>query len=673
MEDKKNALIRISQFVLRGEEINDVRDDLLECIFEMAIFWGGDDKGIIKNMISKTVRDQLSIDIPERIERMILNKLLEKKRIGFDGRYYLSDNVKLEIKQRIDRKNEIISYINIKLINRVHVLYETDEFSDEQIDYLLQIFYGFLSNLFLSRSEIASSIITGIQKEISELDIPRDILKKAVAEVEDIKLRKSLEKAIIDLFSEPSDTLANFLYTTNQNMIYLQILNLDPECRVLQIEELKKKTLFLDTNIVLPILCEDYPQREFIRELINLNKKIGVKLVFTYKTEEEFLNVLENANKSYSSIDVPKNILKHVNDPFISSFASESRIKPQQTWEGFYYRMRRVHSLLKNNWKIDYYDDKHEDIMNKSHFNDISKKVDSCYKEVRGGDKRKEVADHDAFHMILIKELRKDHTPSILGPDYWFLTLDTTLFCVENTMNELLDYKDPSPASLHCDLWMDIISPFLTSNLMEGKESNLYAGYLMSHFAALPYSLSPDTLKEIQGDWMYYDWLSSQDIVEILNERFVNSYIQKVQSLRLSGEDTSDVKSEFNEQLSTKLEELVEEKIKLRDLKIQELEEEMKTKEKKLSELDVKVSEMSDTISFVEQSKQFWKSVAGVFGVLIISTILVAFWLGIIIPDSSSVPFYLGLCVIGVILFLLAIAPEQVQAKLESIIRIGKN
>jgi hypothetical protein len=479
-------------------------------------------------------------------------------------------------------------------------------------------------------------------------------------------MRRALVSAIETLFRSGSEDLARYVLRICQNFICLRILNLDPECQRLEHELLFRQTILLDTNVLIALACEGRPSHKLVSETLRFATDLGVNVVFTRQTTEEFFRVLENSNRIYRQFTAPNiswRVLEKVEDPFIAAFAVEHRSHPGQTWDGYYLRNKEIVGVLQNNFRIKKYtiDDKH--IKELPWFDNVTEKVIQCYLSIRMFAKEWEVAAHDSLHMLAVKELRKDQKKGALGPDYWFLTEDRTLRCVDEEINVKGQYEDKTSVVMESDIWLEIMTPFLGISPRQALPA-AYSELCRSQLAPVAAGIDPEILRIAQGEWLNYDWLRTEDIESILHQRFLQEYSEKIRSRRESGLDTQPLTDE----LWRKIDSSVAKKF---DQRMAELKQE---NEQRIAELrrqnEKSVDQLNDRIRLLESAAvtdrrvtQFWRTIAGILGVLMIGAVL---YLSFTTPAPSyqittiCVVFIIG----AIILVLMAIAHQQVKAML---------
>jgi hypothetical protein len=536
------------------EETDKLRDGLQGNIVEMSLFWGTkEDQFVSRDEITALiVKEIYLIAFPELVFDAIISRLLAKGTLekNENGLYALRDSRRVEIEKHTEQNQRRIDIINTTFIQRLEH-YHGVGLLQTQKDESLARFYSFLASIIMERSELVARIIAGKTVEVLPTDLPIQTLGEILARIGDKKLRDSTKDAIESLFKEGSEDFSSFLFSLAQNLTCINILNLDPECQALEREAFANKVLFLDTNVLIALLCPTHFMHKVVEQLIMLSQSLGAKCVVTTKTYEEYLVQLEEANYTYAKWTAPYRYFETVDDDFLSSFWIEKKSNASQNWKGYYYRMKQIKSVLKK-LNIEYSTESFENVRKDPNFDIVKEAVRECYRSMKGRNKSAKVCEHDALHMLLMRTMRKRDESAFLGPNQWFITSDESLLCVDNRINMLAN-SDKIPSSMLSDLWLEMITPFLPTVRREKEAYEAFSILVKRQFATIPFALEADTFLEIQGSWMKYDWLETKDIVRIQNEEWVKRYIKRVRDAKRDGARTSKVE-ELATVFATKME-----------------------------------------------------------------------------------------------------------------------
>lgn len=603
LEDNRKALIRISQFVLE-EEIDKTRDDLQEKIVETAMFWGmqNDEYASIDRITELVEKEIRLIKFPGLVLDSILSRLSSKGSIVQDekGSYNLSVLRRAELTKLVDEKKRRIDRINGQFLLLLEREYGR-KLTDDQMKLGLEKLYSLLASLALEKSDLIARIVTKKNLENLPMEISIHKLYGILGEVEEIDLRNAEFRAIKLIFREGSDDFCSFLFYLTQNLVCIQILNLDPECQALEKKAFSGKTLFLDTNVLVGLICPTHWQHKPSSYIVTLSNSLGMKSSVTKATCDEFLFLLEEANRIFKEWAAPMKFLGDADNEFLTSFWSEKQSDQSLSWNTYYQRTKDIGRIL-NEQGIQLYVESTDKIRRNQHFKTIMTQVNTCYQSIKVKNKSAEVCEHDALLMLLVRELR-GQSMAILGPDYWFITGDESLFCVDNRINSISDFKDKTPSSILVDIWLGMISPFLPLSIREKDAYEAFTLLVKHQFGLLPFQIDTEKLVRIQGSWTKYEWLEAEDIIKIQNQEWTKQYLKRLEQVKKQGDNAK--AEELGRIFSKKLE---EELGKIKDDKIKQLAEEKKTlldRQALLSTtIEEKMKEISSKQTLIELQKE---------------------------------------------------------------------
>lgn len=657
--------------MLRRESTS-IREDLYENVIETAIYLGTqEDRYLDMAGLERTLQTKLlGIKLPTPLMTRTIEALEKSNRVKRtpDNGLAVTETRKVQISEQIEEQRSVANVVEKKLSDCIITEYSQlakQLPTSTKLGEALEVFYSFLLSLLREKSNFAAAVLSGSQ-QFGSYPVPSEILARVSSELKDSVMRRAVISAIENLFRSGSEDLTRYVLRICQNFICLRILNLDPECQRLERELLSRQTMLLDTSVLISLACEGRPSHNLVRETLKFATDLKVNVVFSQQTTEEFFRVLETSNRIYrqfSAPNVPWRVLERVDDPFITAFAVEHTSNASQTWDGYYFRNKEIVGVLQKNFQIKKYtiDEKH--IKELPWFEDVTEKVGQCYLSMRRIPKEWEVAAHDSLHMLVVKELRKDQAKGALGPDYWFLTEDRTLRCVDEEINIKGRYEDKTSAVMEPDIWLEMMTPFLSISPKEALPP-AYSELCRSQLAPVAAGIDPDILRITQGEWLNYDFLRTEDIESILHQRFVQEYSEKIRSVRESGFDRQPLVDELKRKIDSSVAKIFDQRMaELRQENEQRIADLKRQNEESITQLSDKISRLQSAAATDQRMTQFWRSVAGIVGVLIIGAVLYLFFT---IPAPSyqitviCVVFVIG----GIILLLMAIAYQQVRAML---------
>lgn len=681
-EERREALIRISQFVLR-DDLSKTREDLQKNIVEMGIFWA--DQATSKKKINEILIEKLNvIEFPEPYLSEILRTLLEENRVRTkNGKYRLTDWRRKEIEAESEENREVAEEVNQFVLAKVIEEAGVEKIAPQEEERILNGFYTFLARIFIDKAEMIARLLATGLTDGQMIDLPLKQLGKV--RIKDRKMRDAARKAFKGILENPSETLAKFLFSISQNLICIRILNLDPLCQKLEREAFSDKVLFLDTNIIIALLCKADPLHGATTSMMDLTASLGVRVVASKRTIREYLRVLGESNKAYERLRAPDHILRSADDIFIRSFAAEKDGNPHLKWKGFHYSAKGVESFLKKRFDIQIHEDPHREILKKDLFEVVERQVSDCYESIRGKPKVKAVAQHDAVNLLLIRELRENEKSRFVGPNHWFLTADATLYCVDKLISELSEYGSNVPSSMLFNVWIQMVSPFLSMDLRERTLYDIFIQSLRSDFVTIPFEIPTNDLAWIQGDWLKYDWLEADHIERILNEEWVKTYLRKVNEAasEKDREKIDKLSADFANRLNKYLVKISDEQIKFFEQKAiesatrsDELYREQLDLRSQLGDLTSKVKDLETRLGVKEgqldserKTRGFLRTLSGLVGFLLIFSDLLFILLARAAWNTINTIYFGFSLTIGITLLILAVsqgkAREQISASNE--------
>jgi hypothetical protein len=271
-----------------------------------------------------------------------------------------------------------------------------------------------------------------------------------------------------------------------------------------------------------------------INETISITKDLGVKMVMTKRTEQEWLWGIEKANEEYKTIHATRpSLLPSLKNAFIKSFFKRQLNETSLTWDNYYFQLRQIRAFIREKG-IDYWYKKEFDptrLPNKEFLEPLGGRVYGCAR-LQGNPKSKEVCEHDAYHLLLVRKLREEVGPDALGPSFWFFTLDSTLNCADEGLNELIHLPLEPPSSFMANLWISHITPFLGARVPERRLAEAFAHLMSTPFASIQTGLSAEMVIETLSPWLPFSKLTDKDIEAIIGDALVTQYYEELKEAR---------------------------------------------------------------------------------------------------------------------------------------------
>ena len=534
VETEKEMLQRFALYVFRREAV-EIREDLYESLVEMSLYLAN--KPLNRRTIKNEIMNQLALDLSEFIVNSAIDSLVNKGYIKqHDEQFYLTYSRRKVINKTIKERRRSLLEIEDKFVSeyRAKVRASTSEEDRIALGYL----YKFLSRLFSSEGKLLLGIMRGTREGIEfvkEYDPPGKVLRDLIMELKDAEIKEAVRDSIISIFRK--DETTQLLNVVARNFLYFQLLNLDPECRLFEKEAFSKKVLLLDTNFVMKLLFISEPGHQAAVRCARLSRELGVQLRFTKRTKQEFLDQLLESNKRFKKLRVTKiDTLSSLSDGVIASYALEKQKKPILKWKDFFYKYRTFQTIL-NMWGITEFEEALPPlkVYENGSKDPVTGYVLACWHDLTGRIKSETIAEHDTYHLLLIRKLRAAKPSDILGPRFWFLTFDSSLLCVDKAVNEVIGSKYDLPSSIELWAWIELIAPYLAPKVSSELGVQGFSNLMKTQLSLLPARIDVKKLIAVQTPEVNFDLFSCEQTKAILSDRFVQQHWRKMVWARQTG------------------------------------------------------------------------------------------------------------------------------------------
>jgi len=538
---ERERLHLLQQFVLNRES-EEIREELYEYMIMSVIFRHASDDGKIEtSIIHKLVKSDFHLDkMPDMQLKDGISRLLAKQSIHEAGNYVsLSKNKLLKFKNTstgiLDLEKNSIEELRSKI---------SDTFPDdfqEKIEPLLQRFDEFVSLIFKKFGIQAAQIFAENVKSIDDLDgftNFTDLYQKHILITLPEEQQKQLDRILYDFFSNPTEKSSKYFFSIAQSYVLTQILNIEPNLKKIQSDLLSKKQVYLDTNVIIRLLFHNDTSSKAIKKLIDETRKLKIKLIMTDLTSTEFERWLDKKENKFRYYKLPSKKLEQAlgeydpeDEPFFLDFTQELMNDSSLTAKKFAKKYHQFEILLKNQYGI-VTENIIKSIIHSSEIKQLKNEV------INSKSKHEEVALHDAYHIIRVRQLRQSKKTDELGPNSWFLTTDSTLSKAEFEQYPTKDVQ----ASVTVNSWFQIISTFISPVGNIEDVSFAFCKLLSSQF---------DSHKMKVNDYLnFVDALTNDaeftldQLKNITGNTFITQKLRTINQKRESGETPS--KSEIS-------------------------------------------------------------------------------------------------------------------------------
>ncbi len=519
-EQKRELIIRLAQFRC-SEPGSKVSDELDKFFIYQALFQKQDQsEGLSIPEIHQSLKKNciLSKLTQSDIERL-LPLLIKTKSILKTGNenYILSGDVKqllIASNTQFEKNRKQFSEF---LFNQIISEFKIDKES-LTIDETLMLFEDIFSELMFTYGHSVAKHFLSISKsgeyEDKLFQMP-DILNIAQKMIEQNKNPeiKKITGSFFQKIIETPETFLEYIKSLSRLFIYIQIKNADPELIKFQKKELEGHTFYLDANIIIALLCEHHPHHSLVKQFLEITKNFNQKLYCTSLTCEEFLNQLDNANKKFEQMKKTHKrlmeFLKDVDNIFLRDFGKSKNNLNQ--WPGYYHSLSARVKNLSAKYPI------HNIGVVANVLKDKRMKAVCECVYLANTNKNPKVQKHDAYHILLIKSLRREEpiTP-IMGSKTWFVTDDSSLKSAEKKYADETKYS----STLQIEKILVILDEYeYISEFETASPSKVFGELIKSNIQVSAATIRVNDLIETASNWLDFNDLSNDEITEIFADR----------------------------------------------------------------------------------------------------------------------------------------------------------
>lgn len=338
------------------------------------------------------------------------------------------------------------------------------EFIHDEIEKAFKNFiYDFFKVIFESSEEMAEYEIDTlktinfeelIDEKISEYKVDKDELFKYTLK---------------DYLNNPGEEFREFTKRAYTGIINYNILRREEE--TIQFElQVENKVLFLDTNVLVAILCRTDDFHPLIMSTLDRAKELDYDLYYLPQTADELKTFIDGS--------------KHELDEFRSSGGNKNVIDSQfvRDYVQRDISYREYFDTIFNNWRnqlesrgiVEYSEDLEVDVDLYEIADETIKKIERLKDQQGSSIKAPHKIDHDAKLLSLVAEAKEDAENPNIGP--FIVSFDRTVTTVGN-LRETGSGKD---ISLHPRSLLEYILAFSPAKINEGERGDVAVALLRS-------------------------------------------------------------------------------------------------------------------------------------------------------------------------------------------------
>jgi len=477
------------------------------------------------------------------------------------------------------------------------------DLSDEDKKFLIADLQLYLNKIFLRHGAECTVLIYPEENKLNALikQYSQENIDKLLPErTETIKKIRIIEFPLF-LRHIDSEKKIYFAGILDGTFVY-NLIQIDPQTQKLVRDNLKNYTLYLDTNILYSLFdLHDSRRTTTTEKTINLARNFGIKMIVSQRTVEEMKKSIAGKKDALlASMPIRRELAEigaeiSEDEDFITAYW-RAYYKTGVSKEDFIEKLDHVAELLKS---------KNIPVVKGLDFTSevIEKEKDALNSAIAPKKKMESVAEHDAYHCLLIKELRKEAESRQDPEKYWFLSLDNLLLIYDVQTRA----QRETPFVLLPHQLLQILRPFCQrTNDYDATFIELFSRpQIKSAQGVLPNNLAQKILAKISG---FSDLPVDTALSIIMDQTFRRSVLV----IRDTGEQDKFIEQKIESTIATELKQYKERLEKL------ELESQ---KQGRLTEAEI--SQKDRTVGQQEKTISFYKNLA--FGIALVLLLLLNF------------------------------------------------
>jgi len=489
---KEEIFIKLSHFLV-PEDSSELPESILNFLIKQSLV----SKGSIQcSDIQNLIKQEFDLEFEnQELERAIKSLAEDKQIIKKRSELLLAENIRRELNEKLEQSRQ--REVNFYEIVRGKFLGFNPTLSPAEIDALQEDFSLYLNGLFIKLGAESLRFLYPESKQLTKTieSIKTDVI--SILPKRDIRLDSIRKQYFSTLLRELSETQRDYLSNKLTSVFLYTLVSIDPKCSAYLQKTLKGYQLYLDTNFIYDLLgLHDKEYAQSAKRLVDIVKKFNFKLFATTKTLEEFNASLKNAEKFLRYHPLPTKDLEllrvaadSLEEAFIKSYWRQYANENigLEEFLSFYRNAKgilggfgiKITNILANLIKKD------------------EKELKAIGKDLqRFAGKNDIVAEHDAFHILLVRKIREDNQSSGSNEvKYWFLTNDRSLLRYELSLEKRR--RAYYPACILPEHLLQILRPLLPRSIdYEQSLLSFVAGHHQAGFE-LPATLAFDILERL--------------------------------------------------------------------------------------------------------------------------------------------------------------------------------
>jgi len=430
------------------------------------------------NIKEKDIKDFAKINYLKTISDLILTQVItqlkNQNKIKIeDDQIKLVDEEQLKLfeQQKFENENKMKNF-NEFMISKLQNYFE-EPFNNADVEAIISILNKIITEIMDSYSDSVVDLYNGklISTKRENIEI---IISKIIEEDESLaqefanNLKSSLLKVFKNQFNDPDKKFAYAIRLYALRYIMSKIIIKNPSMDSVKKDLFKDAKIYIDTNILIYLLCKSSRLYDITNDLIIETNKLGGKVLVSEWTLEEFRTSVDTAKHLYKKIKEGKIKPLEVDSDIINTYCEI----PTETknWIDF---IIELNVNLENFLKSDLIKSDSCPAPEKTTMEKLKNIINQEYLN-KGIYKRYSLILHDAQMMLHIQNSREKKDLTI--GTFWFLTADERLRRIEQKNLSKLGFY--SEGLISCDIWFEMLLPFIDLEYDEEEISKSFSKLL---------------------------------------------------------------------------------------------------------------------------------------------------------------------------------------------------
>lgn len=414
--------------------IKESQDSVFKILVEMALHEA--EKPLLAKEIVTYISNliQQPIMLSEKIIQTSVDKGIEEGKVKFTSgnRLSLTSDREKEFNQQIYKYTIDRNIFREGLVFAIEERLVEEKLSPEQKEIIIegvenQMLSIFHAHRFSIAERNGKEIDEELKAKIFQNETPKieESLDEILGEGEHFK-KEQIRAGIIAYFRQLPNASKRYITTLYYRIFIHQILNLDPSIQRLQRDWFKARKLYLDTNILISLLCPTHPTHDIVEEIINATLSLEVQIHISPATLKELSRQLKEADEYYYKLfEKPdlKKLVNNINDDIVKSYFFKKLKRPRLAWSAYISMFEDIETLIFNKFNILVEAEAYKDANDHT----ARKPVEEIIRKFKGAFTHQSIIKHDALNFLLVNILREKYPADEMGSKVWFITLDSVL------------------------------------------------------------------------------------------------------------------------------------------------------------------------------------------------------------------------------------------------------